>query len=95
MKQERDESERGDAVATLRPRPLRAAPAGTDCTAQRHQEQVGRKAITTRSRDMAGSTLKKPIRGRRMGVGAELEPSFLEQLRKEAKTAEELKAEGK
>ena len=32
----------------------------------------GRKAITTRSRDMAGSTLKKPIRGRRMGVGAHL-----------------------
>ena len=40
VKQERDESERGDAVATLPPRPLRAAPAGTDCTAQRHQEQV-------------------------------------------------------
>ena len=30
----------------------------------------GRKAATTRSWDMAGSTLKKPIRGRRMGVGA-------------------------
>jgi hypothetical protein len=30
----------------------------------------GRKAATTRSWDMAGSTLKKPIRGRRIGVGA-------------------------
>ena len=30
----------------------------------------GRKAATTRSWDMAGSTLKKSIRGRRMGVGA-------------------------
>jgi hypothetical protein len=30
----------------------------------------GRKAIITRNWDMAGSTLKKPIRGRRMGVGA-------------------------
>jgi putative transposase len=30
----------------------------------------GRKAIITRNWDMAGSTLKKPIRGQRMGVGA-------------------------
>jgi hypothetical protein len=32
----------------------------------------GRKAATTQSWDMAGSTLKKSIRGRRMGVGAQL-----------------------
>ena len=31
----------------------------------------GRKAVITRNWDMAGSTLKKPIRGRKMGVGAE------------------------
>ena len=30
----------------------------------------GRKAVITRNWDMAGSTLKKPIRGRKMGVGA-------------------------
>ena len=29
----------------------------------------GRKAAITRIWDMAGSTLKRPIRGRRMGVG--------------------------
>ena len=29
-----------------------------------------RKAVITRNWDMAGSTLKKPIRGRKMGVGA-------------------------
>lgn len=29
----------------------------------------GRKAVITRNWDMAGSTLKKPIRGRKMGVG--------------------------
>ncbi len=33
----------------------------------------GRKAVITRNWDMAGSTLKKPIRGRKMGVGAENE----------------------
>ena len=32
----------------------------------------GRKAVITRNWDMAGSTLKKPIRGRKMGVGAVL-----------------------
>ena len=30
----------------------------------------GRKAVITRNWDMAGSTLKKPIRGRKMGVVA-------------------------
>ena len=30
----------------------------------------GRKVVITRNWDMAGSTLKKPIRGRKMGVGA-------------------------
>ena len=30
----------------------------------------GRKAVITRNWDMAGSTLKKPIRGRKMGVAA-------------------------
>ena len=30
----------------------------------------GRKAVITRNWDMAGSTLKKPIHGRKMGVGA-------------------------
>jgi len=39
----------------------------------------GRKAVITRSWDMAGSTLKKPIRGRKMGVGAkEAVQMFLE-----------------
>ena len=33
----------------------------------------GRKAVITRNWDMAGSTLKKPIRGRKMGVGANAE----------------------
>ena len=32
----------------------------------------GRKAVITRNWDMAGSTLKKPIRGRKMGVGAKV-----------------------
>ena len=32
----------------------------------------GRKAVITRNWDMAGSTLKKPIRGRKMGVGADI-----------------------
>ena len=32
----------------------------------------GRKAVITRNWDMAGSTLKKPIRGRKMGVGAKI-----------------------
>ena len=36
----------------------------------------GRKAAITRIWDMAGSTLKKPIRGRRMGVGAHLDPAL-------------------
>ena len=36
----------------------------------------GRKAATTRNWDMAGSTLKKPIRGRRMGVGANNPAAF-------------------
>ena len=31
----------------------------------------GRKAVITQNGDMAGSTLKKPIRGRKMGVGAD------------------------
>jgi hypothetical protein len=35
-------------------------------------ETDGRKAVITRNWDMAGSTLKKPIRGRKMGVGAVL-----------------------
>ncbi len=34
----------------------------------------GRKAVITRNWDMAGSTLKKPIRGRKMGVGAQTVP---------------------
>ena len=34
----------------------------------------GRKAVITRNWDMAGSTLKKPIRGRKMGVGADHSP---------------------
>jgi nucleotidyltransferase/DNA polymerase involved in DNA repair len=33
-------------------------------------ETDGRKAVITRNWDMAGSTLKKPIRGRKMRVGA-------------------------
>ena len=32
----------------------------------------GRKAVITRNWDMAGSTLKKPIRGRKMRVGADI-----------------------
>jgi hypothetical protein len=37
----------------------------------------GRKAVITRNWDMAGSTLKKPIRGRKMGVGAKLQGVFV------------------
>ncbi len=33
----------------------------------------GRKAVITRNWDMAGSTLKKPIRGRKMGVSAHIQ----------------------
>ena len=36
----------------------------------------GRKAVITRNWDMAGSTLKKPIRGRTMAVGAHLDPAI-------------------
>lgn len=45
------------------------APTGMDCTPQRHQEQVAGRSSQHGS-GMAGSTLTKPNRGRRMGVGA-------------------------
>jgi hypothetical protein len=38
----------------------------------------GRKAVITRNWDMAGSTLKKPIRGRKMGVGASIDSTIIE-----------------
>ena len=57
-----------DAITAFRPRPC-----GPTCGDGLHYATAsrtdGRKAATTRSWDMADSTLKKPIRGRKMGVG--------------------------
>jgi hypothetical protein len=46
-------------------------PFGDGCNSVTASGTDGRKAVITRNWDMAGSTLKKPIRGRKMGVGAE------------------------
>jgi hypothetical protein len=58
-----------DAVTAFRPRPC-----GPRCGDGLHYATAsrtdGRKAATTRSWDMEDSTLKKPIRGRGMRVGA-------------------------
>ena len=45
-------------------------PFGDGCNSVTASGTDGRKAVITRNWDMAGSTLKKPIRGRKMGVGA-------------------------
>ena len=47
-------------------------PCGDGLHSVTESETDGRKAVITRNWDMAGSTLKKPIRGRKMGVGAVL-----------------------
>ena len=60
---------RGDAVTAFRPRPS-GRPYGDGLHYATASGTGGRKAAITRIWDMAGSTLKKPIRGRRMGVGA-------------------------
>ena len=59
---EREKTERGDAVATLRLRPSY----GDGLHSVTAIGTGGRKAITTRIWNMAGSTLRKAIRGRRM-----------------------------